>query len=279
MADLPAIGCVDPVTGRVLWTTLLDSVSQTGETALDDHAWYVGTDSRRVHAFNPLTGALLWSTTVAPNLGFLFRVWGITVSGDTAYVTTVRWLTEQGGSVAGDLVALDRSTGRVLMTYVSPGSKGGFQGRPVIASRLAIMNDVYAHVLVAVDRFTGAEQWRTGVGERGYLTSERAPVVLGDTVFAASTDTQVYALDVATGTTIWQVFGNRGSLGDLALCGSQLVAADFGGSQLIAVDRARKTSSDIMGLLGGDLVMSRLAANNEVLVLTGRAGVYGLACK
>ncbi|MDQ3516760.1 MAG: PQQ-binding-like beta-propeller repeat protein, partial [Gemmatimonadota bacterium] len=238
IADYHGAGCADARTGQVLWSRRVDPRGTTGESALDDFAWYVATDSSTVYALDPATGDQIWATNAAPEARYLIRTFGTAVAGDTVYAAMVRWLTEQGGSVVGDLVAMDRKTGRVLFRYTSPGTRGGFQGKPVIAGRLAILNDVYAHALVAVDRFTGQEVWRTEKNESGYITSERPPVLVGDTLFAASTDTQIYAVDVRTGNRIWRAFANHGSLGSLSVCGSILLATDFGAGYVTAMDRA-----------------------------------------
>ena len=50
------------------------------------------------------------------------------------------------------------------------------------------------------------------------VSAENPPVVLGDTVFAASSDTQLYALDLRAGTRRWRVVPAGGSLGSLAMC-------------------------------------------------------------
>lgn len=286
MSDAWAIGCVDIATGRALWLTQSPPPEPRADTSIDDSTWYVGsrsseTANHRVYAFDAATGATRWVTDMVPAAEFKDTptgVLGTVVSGDTVYATTVRWLTYQGGSTAGDLVALDRRTGTVLWSYTTPAPKGGFQGAAVIYGRLAIMNDVYWHGLVAVDRFTGQEVWRTEKNERGYISSERPPILVGDTLFAASTDTQIYAVNARTGKRIWQAFANRGSLGSLAVCGSQLLVTEFGPGAVVAMDRLSHVPRVLSGLEPGDDVTSRIAVKDNVAVFTSRYGAYAYRC-
>lgn len=286
MIDAWATGCVKVATGEVLWSKPFADAEWRGTTALDESTWYAGSSSKtvdrhRVYAFDVMTGTARWVTDMIPAGQFTDTptgVLGTVISGDTVYATTVRWLTEQGGSMAGDLVALDRQTGRILWSYTTPPPRGGFQGAAIIYGRLAIMNDVYSHALVAVDRFTGQPVWRTDKNEGGYITSEREPVLVGDTLFAASTDTQVYAVNALTGEVIWRASANRGSLGSLAVCGSQLLVTEFGGGAIVAVDRATHTPRVLSGLEPGDYVKSQIGVLDDVAIFTSQQGVYAYRC-
>ena len=255
------------------------------ETLIDDDSWYVGDRAHRVQAFDPATGAVRWTTDVTPEARFdVATVFGIERSGDTLYAATVRWLTEQGGSVAGDLVALDRRTGAVLFRFTSSpqydavNTRGGFQGAPLVHGNLVIVNDVYWHALIAIDRFSGKEVWRTAVEPGGYITSETRPVIVGDTIFAASTDTQVHAVDTRTGHLIWRAVVRPGSLGTLAVCGALLLSREYGAGPMFVTSRATHESYVARGLLEGDLVFSRIATTGNIAVFTTGRGVYAYRC-
>lgn len=286
MVDAWATGCVDISTGTVQWSREFAAADWRAKTGIDDFTWYVGSSAKgvanhRVYAFDPVTGSERWVADMAPAGQFKDTptgVLGTVVSGDTVYATTVRWLTEQGGSMAGDMVALDRHTGRIHWSYTSPPPKGGFQGAALIHGRLAIVNDAYSHALVAIDRFTGKEVWRTEKNESGYINSENEPVLVGDTLFAASTDTQVYAVDARTGERIWRAFANRGSLGSLAVCGSQLLVTEFGGGTVVAMDRSTHMPRVLSGLEPGDYVTSQIGVKDGVAIFTSQQGVYAYRC-
>jgi outer membrane protein assembly factor BamB len=278
MEDWPAIGCVDVATGKVLWSKALAASTATTEAALDGSAWYVGTDSHMVYALDPASGAEKWATDVSPGALYSSRVFGLTVSGDTVYATTVRDPTPTSLPKVGDLVALDRATGRILFTYSTSGSNGGFQGAATISGPLALMNDTYTPGLVAVDRFTQREVWRTPVLESGYINSETRPVLVGDTLFAASSDTQVYSVNAKTGAIQWKALGVRhGSLGSIAVCKSLVLAVEFGGGSIIALDRASHGSQIVPGIPRD--IRSRVGVAGEVAYAESSNGVAAYRCR
>ncbi|MEO8908809.1 MAG: PQQ-binding-like beta-propeller repeat protein [Gemmatimonadaceae bacterium] len=241
--DDPGIACVDIASGRVLWSRALPGAAANCETTIDAFAWYVGTDSHMVYAVDPSTGREIWATDVNPGTHFSSRVFGIATSGDTLYVNTVRQTQTTALPVVGDLIALDRQTGRILFTYTTSTPNGGFQGAATIVGRLAVMNDAWGHGLVGIDRFSGGEVWRTPVLPSGYINSDTRPSVQGDTAFAASSDTQVYSVNVKTGKIQWSTIGvPHGSLGSISVCKSLLLAVEFGAGNIIAVDRGTHAS-------------------------------------
>ena len=276
MEDWPGIACVDLSSGKLLWSKSLSGSTANCETALDASAWYVGTDSHMVYAIDPASGAQLWATDINPGTKFSSRVYGLTVSGDTLYATTVRLATEVGNSNVGDLVGLDPKTGRILFTYTTP-AKGGYQGRATIKGPLAIMNDGYASSLVAIDRFTLKEVWRTAIDPSGYINSETRPILVGDTVFAASSDTQVYSVNANTGALQWRVTGvKHGSLGSLDVCGPLLLTVEFGGGNIISVDR-RSHASGIVSSIPRD-VSSRIGVAGDLAYFETTNSVAAYRC-
>src|SRR3954469_8500384 len=150
IADFFGVGCVDIVSGQVRWSSPSDRATQDGESAMDGAALYYGTADHTVVARALTSGEVLWTTDVDPGNQFGSRVFGVTLRGDTVFAATVRWLNNGGGSLVGDLIALDRVTGRELWRFTAP-SRSGFQGAPVLAGNLAIVNDVNSHALVAID--------------------------------------------------------------------------------------------------------------------------------
>jgi len=276
LEDWPAVGCVDIATGTVLWARGIANSTGNCETEIDGSAWYIGTDSHMVYALEPASGRQLWATDINPGAQFSSRVYGLAVSGDTLYATTVRLATEASNSSVGDLVGLDRKTGKVLFTYTTPG-KGGFQGHPTIRGRLAIMNDGYASILIAIDRFALTEAWRTAADSSGYINSETSPVLVGDTIFAASSDTQVYSVNANTGALQWRVIAlTHDSLGSLDVCGQRLLAVEFGGGYIIAVDRTSHESGIIPSIPRD--VHSRIGAANGIAYFETTNAVAAYRC-
>jgi outer membrane protein assembly factor BamB len=281
VADQFTVACVDATSGHVLWSKAFsrDSTTGIGETAYASGTWFYAAHDHKVHAVDPATGAERWSTDVAPGAGGPTRVFGITVRGDTVYATTVRWLTANSVPLVGDLVALDRATGRVLWSYTTPGDKGGFQGRPLLTDHLAIVNDPYYHGLVAIDLQTGKEAWRTAKDESGFVSSESTPVVVGDTVFAASADTQIYAVDASSGSVLWRVVGDGNALGSVDACPSFLIPLEFAGGHAFLVDRKTHAVRSLTSLPDNVNISSRFSVAGDRAYAAGTGGIFAFNCE
>ena len=147
----------------------------------------------------------------------------------------------------------------------------------MLVGNLAVLNDVESHRLVAVDLTTRKEAWHTEVREDGYITAETPPILVGDTLFVGSTDTQVYALDAHTGAYRWRVGTQAGSIGNTAVCGRLVLVVPFSGGPLSAVDRVRLIS-DRPSVLRGDELTGGIAVSGTTAYATGARGVYALSC-
>ncbi len=280
IADQLSVGCVDVGTGRVLWTKTVDTDTPpgNGESAYASHTWFYGGRDHKVYAVDPATGTERWSTDITPGAAGPTRTWGVSVRGDTVYATTVRWLTRNSVPLVGDLVALDRQTGRVIWTYTTPGDRRGFQGRALLTDHLAIANDTYYHGLVAIDLQTGREVWRTLKDESGFISSESTPVLAGDTVFAASADTQIYAVDAKTGAILWRVVGDGNAIGSIDACPKALIAVEWAGGHAFLVDRKSHRLREIDGLGGSANMTSRFSVVEGRAYAVGSRGVYAFRC-
>ncbi|MDQ6736281.1 MAG: PQQ-like beta-propeller repeat protein [Gemmatimonadota bacterium] len=279
IADRPAIACVDALTGRVLWRAKPDSSAVYSESDMDGDTWYFGEMNHKVYALEVATGAQRWTTDIAPDAQYTTRIFGVAVRGDTVYATTVRWLTWNGGSLVGDLVALDRTTGRLLWRYTTPaGARGGIQGPPLLTDRFAILNDAYAHVLIGVDRITGREAWRTANDASGYINAETAPIVIADSVFSGSSDTQIYSVDATNGALRWRVIGSGDAIGSLAVCNHTIIAVPFGVGVPELADRTTHAVSGTDALRPNDEIRSRLAVVGATAYAAARHGIYAFHC-
>ena len=279
MADQLTVGCVEIATGRVLWSyDPAPSALANGETVYDRDTWYYGGPDHKVHAVDPSNGAERWSTDITPGARYSSRIFGVSLHGDTVYATTVRWMSATGVPVVGDLVALNRETGSIYWTYTTPGSKGGFQGRALLTDKLAIVNDAYAHSLVGIDRWSGAEVWRTAKDASGFLSSETTPVLVGDTIFAASSDTQIYAVDANSGSVFWKVRGSGDALGGIDVCPNTLVALEFAGGRPVLVDRKTHRAMPPDGLPPEKNISSRFGVSGNRAYAAGTGGVYAFEC-
>jgi len=180
--------------------------------------------------------------------------------------------------LVGDLVALNRQTGAVIWSYTTPGDKGGFQGRALLTDRLAIVNDDYYHALVAIDLQTGKEVWRTTRDKSGFVSAETTPVLAGDTIFAASADTQVYAVDAKTGAVLWRVIGDGYSLGSVDVCPKVLIPLEWGGGHAFLIDRRSHESHAIDARFEKVSMSSRFTVIGDKVYAAGAGGVYAFRC-
>lgn len=108
------------------------------------------------------------------------------------------------GMFSGDLVCLDRQTGKLVWTYRSipnPNPKAfapGFRSSPTVTEDAVYLGDEDG-VFHAVDRGTGKQRWTFPTGAE--IVSSAA--IDGDHVIFGSYDSNLYCLDVKTGMPVW----------------------------------------------------------------------------
>lgn len=119
--------------------------------------------------------------------------------------------TVYAASKAGRLVALDAADGSVRWRRPLDGS---VYQPAAVADGTVVVGAGNGRLARAFDAATGAEQWSFETG-----ASKAAPAFLGDRVLVSGANTGVWALDAATGETLWY----SGELGDV---GSAPVVAD-----------------------------------------------------
>ncbi len=111
------------------------------------------------------------------------------------------------GSCSGKLFALADSTGDVLWSYdtTRDGPAAQFHGDPLLAGNILVVGtdtDSIGH-LYAFDRATGAVLWKHAAG--GGFPSQ---IVSRDsTAFAMTGNTEIVAVDIASGTIRWHGHG------------------------------------------------------------------------
>lgn len=219
---------VDAASGAEIWRLPLpvpaNNDASLGHTAVDESTYYVGTDSHQVFAIDQATGALRWSTDIGRDWQFRGVVRGITVSGDTLFVSAHQYNAENGYISTGWIFGLDRATGRMLWSFRNgDGTDWRTVSAPVnVVGRLLFASDLLGGSVFAVDRFTGQEVWRrTGAANKfGPIAS---PIVVDGTAYYASEDSYVYAVDAMTGAERWKR-QNEASNFSFAVCGSRVFA-------------------------------------------------------
>jgi outer membrane protein assembly factor BamB len=123
--------------------------------------------------------------------------------------------------------ALDLRNGSTLWKLELPMSEHGhFMGAAAIANAMLLFTDFGAGGLQAVDRFTRTRVWRT-VGLPCCVGGSGTPPVQGSTVFSASGDETVRALELATGVERWRTQSEGGFRARSVVCGGRLWAPNF----------------------------------------------------
>lgn len=129
---------LDEITGTIRWSVNFSDYA--GTPAITAHVLVLGFRSGLVKAFDPLSGARLWSTSTpawSGNLG---------VQGNVVYIAE-----------ACDAVALNASTGALIFSTVLIGCNGSSAYGPALAyGRVYVNNSGH---LYAIDGVTGAVDW------------------------------------------------------------------------------------------------------------------------
>ncbi|HEY2377878.1 MAG TPA: PQQ-binding-like beta-propeller repeat protein [Gemmatimonadaceae bacterium] len=277
IAEAVEVISLDAATGAIRWRFTPDAQPAEAQSAVDDHAVYVGTRSHKVYALSPKAGQPLWTTDLGPSWPYLSAISGLAVSGDTVYAAACKRLTPNGDSSVSIIAGLDRNTGALLFEYQAPQSVGwsGVPSAPVIRDRVLFASDLLAGAFFAVDRFTLQEIWRVRT-EPGFFGPFARPSLAGNRLYLGTNDTYVYEVDATTGKVAWRTT-TRGSIHESALCGQRVFANNLG---IFVLDAA--SGQIITTLFDADpneIPSSGFAVASDRVVFSGVHGAYALRCQ
>lgn len=267
---------LDVDSGREAWTFALpipDTASASlGRTAVDDRTFYVGTDTHQVFALDQATGMVRWVTDIGTGWQHRGIVTGITVSGDTLFVSARQYNAHNGHISTGWIFGLDRTTGRKVWSHRNG---NGNDWRTVsagvsIAGPLLLASDHLSGAVFAVDRTTGREVWRR-IGPADEFGSLASPIPVGNLAYYASMDSYVYAVDVRTGEVRWKTKNSGGNTG-FAVCGD-LVFANY--MSLAILDRA---SGRVQTRSRGREILTELAVHGDRAFAVSDRAVAAYRC-
>jgi outer membrane protein assembly factor BamB len=198
IAEAVEVIALDAASGAIRWRFTPDAQPAAAQSAVDDHALYIGTRSHRVYALSPASGQPLCRTDIGADWPYLGVVMGLAVSGDTVYAAAVKRLTATGDSSVGIIAGLDRNTLRELWRVrTEQGFFGPFARASVVGRRLYIgTNDTYVY---AVDASTGNVVWRTAT-----KASIHESAACGQRVFA--NNLAIFILDAGSGRILQTLF-------------------------------------------------------------------------
>jgi outer membrane protein assembly factor BamB len=184
------LDAVDAETGRRLWRRSIHPSEQneifSAPTVVDGLVYVddIEGDAGIVYALDARTGEDRWQARTGP-----MQAYPLTVDDGTLYV----------GDVTGSLIAFDSRTGDLRWQYRS--------GLPLHSRPLVRDGKVYVAseggLVEAVGTETGEQQWSSRLG------TEESPIpwiqAITDDLLYVSVGTTLMAVDVATGTTRWDV--------------------------------------------------------------------------
>lgn len=275
-----AVRALDAATGREIWRFGLaeGSDASMGQIAVHDDAVYVGTRDHRVYALDLADGQVRWVTDIGPEWQHLSIVRGVTATADTLYVAVDQWRAENGHVSSGWIVAMERSTGRVLWrTQSGTGQQRlNVSGAPTLWGRLLLASDELGNSFFAVDRFTGKEVWRHW-GARDRFGPAQSPTVVEGVGYVGSHDLAIYAFDPQTGRIHWRT-PVRASIRSFAVC-KDLIFANHDG--LVVLDRrsGRKVAERYGDSVEFLTSAFAVAADQSRVYEIGNRYVYAFACQ
>jgi outer membrane protein assembly factor BamB len=247
-------------------------------SAAAEGTFYFGTD-RWIFALDVATGNEVWRLEVGPGWEHPGLVRGVAVSGDTLYASVHRYHNWNGLYATAHLVAIDRLTGTELWRHVEGDSTGRHIVllEPRVAGDLLVAADHIANTYFALDRATGALRWRVSGTTVGYFGAWEPPVISGDTLYGASADRYITAMDLTTGAVHWRSPVANSATAAIP-CGDKLLVQDQG-SNVLDRRTGRILAQDIHRTTGDfALLRSRFAAFGGRVYVLGDRALYAFRC-
>lgn len=264
-------------TGELLWEYELNASARLHLGYVADDVFFIGTDTV-VYALDGATGAVRWRTGIGADWAYDGRVRSIAGAGDALYVCAGEPVTSNGWQTRGHIIALDRTTGAIRWRHVMSyeNSYSFCLGEPTVAGDVVVVGDAGGNNFVAVDRATGAFRWRHA-GDPEWVGPYVSPVASGDTLFAASNDKRVLALERSSGRVLWEM-ATDGSAWHVTPCGKVLLASDM---SLWVLDSptGRVLGKNVQLNYGrGDLLSSRFLVHAGYAYAVGGGRFYKWRC-
>lgn len=267
---------LDAATGDELWRYTPESYAGFSETDADADAFYFGTDRRRVYALSATDGELLWTRELGQDWEYEEDiVRGVTVRGDTLYVTVEHSTGINKHIGIGEIFALDRHTGETLWNYSNGdgNSLSIFQSAVAATDQLVIGTANWENTFVAVDRFSGEEVWRVS-GDPCCFGPQEPPIVSGGVAYGASHDRHAKAIEISTGTLIWETPVPSG-VNNFAICGSRLL---LNYSRLGVIDPANGVFLGEYSGPGHEIMVADFAVADDRAYVFSNKALYRFEC-
>ncbi|MFH1087974.1 MAG: PQQ-binding-like beta-propeller repeat protein [Chloroflexota bacterium] len=192
-----------------------------GEMATDGDTIYLGSSDGHVYGMDAASGDIKWKFKTED------KVWSAPlISGSVVYAT----------SFDGKLYALSASDGRKLWDFTAPAAIAS----PPAVSGDTIFFGTFSNEFFAVNN-KGAELWRFQAGNWIWAR----PLATQTTVYAASLDGKLYALDARSGSPQWSFDSQAPIAVPPLLIGDTLVVANKKGTVSIVSTRDGKMEREV----------------------------------
>jgi outer membrane protein assembly factor BamB len=267
--------------GTMLWSASVGGGTGGCSASVRTGVMYVCTDQWYTIALDAATGRALWSTNHLPRLYGQPTMTAATVVGDTVYSTFMTDYSSEDRRSAALLFALDARTGAELWRLqVGDFTRfTRFTSPPIVSDTLLIFADALDNRVVAINRFRSAVAW-TYAGLSGWAGGRIARELRDGTVFFASGDQHLYAIDAATGRLRWRAGPLDGSQSGAAVCGPYV----FAWNGLLTVierqsGRVRGYLHDIVGGLADDYADGVPFSTGEDVIVQNNRVVTRISCR
>ena len=273
-SGLGVIAALDPSTGAEKWTYEARVPINSAPVAQNGRVFAI-TDDNELFGLNANTGEVLWTYQ--------------------AIIESARMLTSPAPAVVDDVVLAPFSSGELVALRVE---NGGVLWQDSLSSNarltpLASLNDIasgpavadgyviasaQSGVMSAFDFRTGQRIWRQPAGTLGI------PLIVGDFVYAVTTEGQVVCMSKLDGSVVWlqqlEAFKNPDKRKSRIVWAGPIMA---GGRLFVASSRGATVTlnpqnGSIMNSseVGGDVFVSPIIANETVYVVTDDAKLIAL---
>lgn len=273
-SGLGVIAALDPSTGAEKWKYEARVPFNSAPVAKNGRVFAI-TDDNELFGFNANTGEVLWTYQ------------GI--------VESARMLTSPAPAVVDDVVLAPFSSGELVALRVQ---NGGVLWQDSLSSNarltpLASLNDIasgpaiadgyviasaQSGVMSAFDFRTGQRIWRQPAGTLGF------PLIVGDFVYAVTTEGQVVCLSKLDGSVVWlqqvEAFKNPEKRKSRIVWAGPIMAS---GRLFIASSRGKTITLNPQngtilnrGEVGGDVFVPPVIANETIYVVTDEAKLIAL---
>lgn len=247
-----------PTLKPVSWVTV------AGSTVVSSTSW-------TITARDLATGALRWEYAYQPDTvdGAIFAT---TVSGDTVYAAADHLNGVLEYSVAMAVRLIDG--GELWRFEVPAPEQGGLRSVTVGGNLLLAGVFVGARGVQAINRFTLTRPWHTRT-DPCCVGVVSTPLVFGSTVYYASGDETVRAVDLATGTEQWVARVQGSFIDQPALCRDRIFASN---GALFKFDRTSGRTLGVALNTETEVPSSGLVSNGDLVFISTHDRVNAYRC-